>query len=133
MRQIIYNSTGRQSGQVAKYEDLWKFTLLNYNAGPGCLGNAMQRTINYGNPLTWENVSYNLEEGCRAGISYVEDISSMPQSEVGGINDLLSTPKPSTYLPTPTLQPTPRPIIVTPTPGPTATPGGPTPTVTPYP
>ena len=133
VRQIIYNSTGRQSGQVAKYEDLWKFTLLNYNAGPGCLGNAMQRTINYGNPLTWENVSYNLEEGCRAGISYVEDISSMPQSEVGGINDLLSTPKPSTYLPTPTLQPTPRPIIVTPTPGPTATPGGPTPTVTPYP
>jgi len=132
VRQIVYNSTGRQPGQVAKYEDLWKFTLLNYNAGPGCLGNAMQRTINNGNPLTWENVSFNLQEVCRAGIAYVDDVSTMPQPDQGSINDLLSTPEPSTYLPTPTVQPTPRPIIVTPTPGPTAT-TGPTPIGTPYP
>ena len=132
VRQIVYNSTGRQPGQVAQYEDLWKFTLLNYNAGPGCLGNAMQRTINNGNPLTWENVSYNLQEACRAGIAYVDDVSTMPQPDQGSINDLLSTPEPSTYLPTPTVQPTPRPIIVTPTPGPTAT-TGPAPTGTPYP
>ena len=92
----------------------------------------MQRTINNGNPLTWENISSNLEEVCRAGIPYVEDVSTMPQLEEGSINDLLSTPRPSTYLPTPTLQPTPRPIIVTPTPGPTVTPG-PTPTGTAYP
>lgn len=132
VRQIIYNSTGRQPGQVAKYEDLWKFTLLNYNAGAGCLGNAMQRTINNGNPLTWENVSYNLQEGCRAGISYVEDVASMPEADQGGVGSLLSTPAPNTYLPTPTLQPTPRPIILTPTPGSTPYPVV-TPTVTPYP
>ena len=122
VRQIIYNSTGRQPGQVANYEDLWKFTLLNYNAGPGCLGNAMQRTINNGNPLTWINVAQNLQEICRAGIAYVDDVSAMPQAETGNISDILSTPEPSTYLPTPTIQPTPRPIILTPTPGPTATP-----------
>ncbi len=132
VRQIIFNTTGRQPGQVAKYEDLWKFTLLNYNAGAGCLGNAMQRTINNGNPLTWENVSYNLQEVCRAGIRYVEDVSNMPQTDQGGIGNLLSTPAPNTYLPTPTIQPTPRPIILTPTPRPTSTPG-PTPTITPYP
>ena len=132
VRQIIYNTTGRQPGQVAKYEDLWKFTLLNYNAGPGCLGNAMQRTINNGNPLTWENITYNLQELCRGGIAYVDDVSTMPQPAEGSISDLLSTPKPSTYLPTPTLQPTPRPIILTPTPGPSVTPS-PTPTGTTYP
>ena len=130
VRQIIYNNTGRQPGQVAKYEDLWKFTLLNYNAGPGCLGNAMQRTINNGNPLTWENIAYNLQEACRPGIEYVDDISHMPLPDEGGIGELLSTPEPGTYLPTPTISPTPRPIILTPTPGPTSTPG---PTTTPGP
>ncbi len=36
--QIVYNSTGRQAGQVATYEDLWKFTLVNYHAGAGLFG-----------------------------------------------------------------------------------------------
>jgi hypothetical protein len=82
----------------------------------------MQRTINNGNPLTWINVAQNLQEICRAGIAYVDDVSAMPQAETGSISDILSTPEPNTYLPTPTIQPTPRPIILTPTPGPTATP-----------
>lgn len=124
---IIFNSTRRDAGQVATYEDLWKFTLLNYNAGAGCLGNAMQRTINNGNPLTWENIAFNLEEGCRLGIDYVEDVSYMPVAPEPGIGQYLSTPQPVEYLPTPTPSPTP---YRTPTPKPTSTAPTPTPTAT---
>ncbi len=124
---ILYNSTGRQAGQVASYEDLWKFTLVNYHAGPGCLANALQRTINYKEPLTWEKVYPNLEEGCRTGFDYVQDVASLPSTGEGGIGDMLSTPEPMPYLPTPTYAPTRRPTS-TPTPPPSP---GSTPTATP--
>jgi hypothetical protein len=133
--QIVFNSTGRQAGQVASYEDLWKFTLVNYHAGPGCLGNALQRTIGYNQRLSWENVYPNLEEGCKTGFDYVQDVSAMPASGEPGIGDLLSTPEPAPYLPTPTYPPTPWPTR-TPTrssPSPTRTPtrSSPNPTATP--
>ena len=126
--QIVYNSTGRQAGQVATYEDLWKFTLVNYHAGPGCLGNAMQRAIGNDQRLTWENVYPYLEEGCRTGFDYVQDIAAMPDADETGIGDLLSTAEPVPYLPTPTYPPTPWPtrtptrIPATSTPGPSPTP-----------
>ena len=139
--QILYNNTSRLAGQVAGYEDLWKFTLLNYNAGPGCFSNALQRTIAEKSPLIWENVKLNLEPVCQAGIDYVEDVAYLPPGEAPGIGSLLSTPKPAEILPTPTpaatlgiVPPsTPRP---TGTPGPTVTPlptSTPGPTSTPYP
>ncbi len=132
--QIIYNSTGRGAGQVATYEDLWKFTLVNYHSGPGCLANAMQRAINENARLTWENVYPNLEPGCRTGFDYVQDIASMPEIGEPGIGDLLSTPEQVPYLPTPTFPPTPWPTR-TPSPVPTQnlTPGAPTPTPPTYP
>ena len=41
---------------------------------------------------TWENITYNLQELCRGGIAYVDDVSTMPQPAEGSISDLLSTP-----------------------------------------
>ncbi|MBK8782797.1 MAG: hypothetical protein IPO22_13540 [Anaerolineales bacterium] len=35
--QVVYNYTGESPGDAATYEDMWKFTLVNYNAGGGCL------------------------------------------------------------------------------------------------
>jgi len=35
--QILRNTTGKTPGESASYEDLWTFSLLNYNAGAGCL------------------------------------------------------------------------------------------------
>lgn len=72
---IIRNTTSRDPGQVSNFEDLWRFTLVNYNAGPGCLSNAIKAAYRLHGNLTWENVSEQLEEGCEGAIDYVEDIS----------------------------------------------------------
>jgi hypothetical protein len=75
--QIVYNETGRTPGEEATYDDLWRFTLINYNAGSGCLTNAIQETRSQRLSLTWENVSQFLEPGaCSASIDYVTDISN---------------------------------------------------------
>jgi hypothetical protein len=63
------------SGQTASYEDLWRFTLVNYNAGPGCLGLAVDKTGNMGEPLDWTNLSSHLTPACQGAQDYVNDIS----------------------------------------------------------
>jgi len=72
---IIRNVSGRAPGEAASYEDLWKFTLVNYNAGPGCLGEAVQATADQKQPLEWENVSANLNGICSVATDYVSEIS----------------------------------------------------------
>jgi hypothetical protein len=103
---IVQNVTSKPPGQTIPYEDMWRFTLVNYNAGPGCLSTAMQESYKAGgtSPLSWERVSGALDEACRGAIGYVEDVS-----QVAG------KPVPT---PTPTLTPMPSP---TPTPTPTVT------------
>ena len=56
------------------YEDLWRFTLVNYNAGPGCLGLAVDQTSSLGETLDWEHVSSHLTPACRGALDYVTDI-----------------------------------------------------------
>lgn len=75
--QIVENVTGGPAGNSVSYEDLWKFTLVNYNAGPGCLGNALDATFGGEEDLVlnWDNVSARLEPGCQGAIDYVESIS----------------------------------------------------------
>lgn len=75
--QIIYNTTNEVAGDVSSYEDLWKFTLVNYNAGAGCLGTSLQAVFDQGLPITWENVANNLDPGCQGAVQYVDDISQM--------------------------------------------------------
>ncbi|NLN69851.1 MAG: hypothetical protein GX142_03570 [Chloroflexi bacterium] len=98
--QIIYNTTHRTAGEVSSYEDLWRFTLINYNGGPGCLSKAIEQTYNSGHPLIWDTVIQHLEPGiCQISIDYVNDVAFMPN------------------LPTPTPTPLVQPFIVQPTPG----------------
>ncbi len=134
--QLFYNLTDGWGGEYSSYIDLWKFTLVNYNAGPGCLSTALRRTWDNGDPLDWEHVSANLDPGCQAAIGYVEDITS-----VG-----LPTPTPTSWVqfitpqpigPTGTPLPTPTRSMGTPTPTPTEEPypppGEETPEPYPYP
>lgn len=73
--QLVRNISGETPGKVASYEDMWKFTLVNYNAGPGCLGDALQATYDQGKSFEWDNVAPNLYGVCALAIDYVEDIS----------------------------------------------------------
>jgi hypothetical protein len=125
---MLFNLTGESSGAVASHDDLWRFTLVNYNAGPGCLWHAMNRTWDAGNQLDWLHVAANLEGGCRAGVDYVMEISK------GDTNPVTVF---STSIPTPTATPTrvratARPTL-TRTPTITTTPGTLTPTGSPTP
>ena len=74
--QLVENVTGGSAGNAASYEDLWKFTLVNYNAGPGCLGDALDATVQESKDLTWENVSAHLAPACQPAVTYVNDVSS---------------------------------------------------------
>ena len=75
--QVVYNYTLESPSEAASYEDLWKFTLVNYNAGGGCLAEAISfATALSGLPLTWESVSPHLTGACAGAVDYVNDISN---------------------------------------------------------
>lgn len=75
---IIQNVTGKSAGRTLDYETLWKLTLVNYNAGPGCLSEAFAQAYQMANaetPLAWDLIAQALDPACRGAIGYVEDIS----------------------------------------------------------
>lgn len=73
--QLVKNVTGGAAGQAANYENLWKLTLVNYNAGPGCLGEALEITEGEELELTWENLAPHLAPACQGAVNYVNEIS----------------------------------------------------------
>jgi len=74
--QQVENVTGgKPAGESASYEDLWKFTMVNYNAGPGCLGDALDVASGDEDGLTWVNVASHLLPTCPGAVNYVEQIS----------------------------------------------------------
>jgi len=115
--QILYNQTRKPAGEVSLYEDLWRFTLVNYNAGPGCLSNAVELADQNNYPLIWENVIQFLEPGaCHASIDYVEDIAFMAEAPTPTpAATLLQTTQTLTPTATPTVLPESTPQL-TPTP-----------------
>ncbi len=73
--QVIYNTVGKAPADVASYEDLWKFTLVDYNAGPGCLSLALNGAWTTDHVLTWDSVSSHFTPVCSPAKDYVNDIS----------------------------------------------------------
>ena len=127
--QIFHNQTQLMAGEVSSYEDLWRFTLVNYNAGPGCLSDAMERAIQNNYPLNWESIKLFLEPGaCQASIDYVEDISVMSASLTPTptlqADSITATPDASSLSPAQLIEPSPqsKPILA-PTPTPTGSGG----------
>ena len=72
---VVYNNTDQKPGATTNYENLWKFTLVDYNAGAGCLSLAIGKTLDKNQDLDWENLSTNLTAVCMGTKDYVEDIS----------------------------------------------------------
>jgi hypothetical protein len=75
--QVVWNYNGRKTPSQLdiSYEDMWKFTLINYNAGGGCLASAFAEASNNDEPLTFEGISPYLAPACAGAIDYVNQIS----------------------------------------------------------
>jgi hypothetical protein len=73
--QTIYTATRLPSGQVASYEDLWRFTVANYHAGPGCVAYAIHSAWQGISPLTWDQVAASFTPACQGVVPYVNEIS----------------------------------------------------------
>jgi Predicted solute binding protein len=120
VNQLIENTTHKSAREVSDYDDLWRFALVNYNAGPGCLGRAISRTWGTNSPIDWSHVMTNIDPACQGAVKYVVDITDGETTGIG----TFSTPLPtgtiipsatptSTLTPTPTLTPT---VTITPIP-----------------
>ena len=72
---VVYNNTAQSPGTNTSYEDLWKFSLVDYNAGAGCLSLAIGETLGKSEPLDWAHLSENLTDVCMGTKDYVDDIS----------------------------------------------------------
>ena len=73
---IVYDITGQMPGRVSSYEDLWRYTLMNYNAGPGCLATALNAAWDQtGDWMTWADVEPVVTQGCIPALNYVARVT----------------------------------------------------------
>ncbi len=103
VNRMYRNLTSFPAGQITSHDDLWRFTLVNYNAGPGCLWKALSRTWKARDDLDWEHVAANLDPICRLGVDYVMEVSRGDSAEIV----VYSTPLPTNTAPRPTITRTP--------------------------
>jgi hypothetical protein len=73
--QTINTATELSPGAIASYEDLWRFTVANYHAGPGCTSFAIHQAWLSTGKLTWETVSARFTEACKGAVPYVEKVT----------------------------------------------------------
>ena len=71
----IYTATDQIAGEVSDYEDLWRFTIANYHAGPGCVSYAIHQAWQNTGELTWGEVAQYFTEPCQGVIPYVNTIT----------------------------------------------------------
>ena len=71
----VFNATQSMPGIVATYEDLWRMTLANYHAGPGCTSYAIHQAWSISQSLAWSEIAKNFTPACQSAIPYVEKIT----------------------------------------------------------
>jgi hypothetical protein len=71
----IYTATNQMAGRVANYEDLWRFTIANYHAGPGCVSFAIHQAWQTTQTLTWDVVKTRFTAPCLDVVPYVDQIT----------------------------------------------------------
>jgi hypothetical protein len=70
VHQIIYNVTGQHSSYVVSYPTIWKLTLVNYNAGPHCIYDAVTAAYT-GTSLDYDQIATEFPDGgCLDGANY---------------------------------------------------------------
>jgi hypothetical protein len=101
-------ATPGKRSSMTTYEDLWKFTLASYHSGVSCFQDAVLATKKNEAPVTWENVSKQLN--CKGGAEYVNgywDNIVAFDNYLYEPGDLLSVIAAPTIVPTRTPVPTP--------------------------
>ena len=71
----IYTATNQMAGSVSSYEDLWRYTIANYHAGPGCVAFPIHQAWQLAGELTWETVASYFTPACQGVIPYVDQIT----------------------------------------------------------
>ena len=77
--ELVRQVSRKAPGSIFSYPDLWRLTLANYNAGPGCLYEALSEVKQERDPFDWTTVSQALAdlEACSGSIEYVERITNI--------------------------------------------------------
>jgi hypothetical protein len=76
---ILQGAYAGSEADWTTYTDAWRFALLNYNAGPGCLIQAVSGLAQDSEePLDWSHLSDHLPPACQGGKQYVEAIGGGP-------------------------------------------------------
>lgn len=70
-QQMVKNVTRTEPAEASTYEDMWKMAIVNYYAGSGCLGSALNASINEEYPLKWDALAGYLDETCAIADDYV--------------------------------------------------------------
>jgi hypothetical protein len=68
---MIYLANKKTPSEILSYADYWRLVLANYQAGAGCVYQALRRTSN---PKNWNNIAANFSSGCASGSEYIRRI-----------------------------------------------------------
>ena len=71
----VFTATNQMAGRVATYEDLWRLTIANYHAGPGCVAFAVHQAWQTAGKLDWGTVSTRFTAPCSNAVPYVDQIT----------------------------------------------------------
>ena len=76
--QLIYNATGWNPILAVDYATIWKLTLMNYNAGPGCVYEAVAEAFKTTKgPVSWADMMANTTgDQCIRGMYYANNITA---------------------------------------------------------
>jgi hypothetical protein len=73
---VVHNTYGGAAGASVSYEDLWRYTLVNYHSGSGCLTLAIWETRRLGELPDWGHLSSHFTPACLGAIDYVSYVSA---------------------------------------------------------
>ena len=71
----VYTASEMMAGRIASYEDLWRLTIANYHAGPGCVSYAIHQAWQTTGTLNWEEVKTQFTPPCKGVVPYVDQIT----------------------------------------------------------
>jgi hypothetical protein len=99
--------------ETATYEDYWKFTLVSYHSGLGCLQKAVEANDKSGRPMTWAFVSNELK--CIGAKDYVDrfwsNLSTFDTGQKVVVNQLDIVKNVPVFAPTAIPKPTATPYV----------------------